>query len=480
MKRTSLVLTLLLTLVLVSCTVTPAPTATPSIPATETTTPTLTPTGIVALVETATSPATIPPPPTDVPTLTPTTVLPTETPTPSVLIPVPTGRIYFFWDPGTFTGGLPPAAPKQNLYLALPGSAYDDWQIQTLLEEHLDWNLEAPSHPAVALSPDQTMVAFTVNRDANGDGDVDTPWGGDERDIYVYDLANEFLMRVTGTAFNHDLDWLPDNNTIVFGWGKEVLQIRLNDLTSNLLAGSFPNNIAQIKASPQGNQLVIAVNPSASTPFSLYLHNIETNEEFVVAPEFYVVPESLVWSPDGQWLLSSKFGYSGLVLIEAQTGKVVWESDSPAGVPAWSLDSTQFAFVDTTETTSFLAMFHIIDSTVAQLISGETMTSPIWSPNGTELAICVIEEGLSNLYLVNNAENKISEIFSSSEIKIEKLLSWSPDNQWLLFFGSQTLPEQSQQTGIFLIHRNGYPIHFLLETESWDVNIPPSDFFWLP
>lgn len=479
MKWTSFVLTLLLSLVLVSCAATPAPTATLSIPATEITTLTLTPTDTVAVIETATSPVTISSPPTDVPTLTPTPILPTGTPTPSVLIPVPTGRIYFFWDPSTFTGGVPPAAPKQNLYLALPGSAYDDWQIQTLLEEHLDWSLEAPSHPSVALSPDQTIVAFTVNRDANGDGDVDTPWGGDERDIYVYDLVNESLLRVTGTAFNHDLDWLSDNNSIVFGWGKEILKIHLNDLTTSLLAGSFPNNIAQIKVAPQGSMLAFTVNASASTPYSLYLHRTETKEEFVVIPDFYQNPTSLVWSLNGQWLLSNKSGDFGLVLIEAQTGNVVWESDSPLGLPTWSLDSTQFAFVDRAESASSLSVFQVMDSTITQLVSSETMTSPLRSPDGTEIAVGAIEERVSILYLVSN-EGEINKIFSSSEIKIGKILAWSPDNQWLLFSGSQTLPDQIEETGIFLIHRDGYPVHFLLETESTAVNIPPSDFFWLP
>ncbi len=167
-------------------------------------------------------------------------------------------------------------------------------------------------------------------------------------------------------------------------------------------------------------------------------------------------------------------------MIEAQIGKIVWESDSPVGVPAWSLDNMQFAFVDRTETTSFLAMFHVADSTITQLISSETMTSPIWSPDGKTIAASSLAEGASTIHLVTITDGKIDEVFSSNEIRIDELLSWSPDNQWLLFSGSQILAEQDQQTGIFLIHRSGYPVHFLLETQSPTVNIPPKNFFWLP
>lgn len=479
MKRTSFVLTLLLMLVLVSCTTTLAPTPEPTlspIPSAMAV-PTLPPTDTFVHTATATAETVPTSLPGDVPTLTPTFIPPTATS--SASIPIPTGRIYFFWDASTFTGGVPPVAPKQNLYLATPGNAYDEWQIQTLLEDHLDWGREAPSHPAVALSPDQTRVAFTVNRDANGDGDVDTPWGGDERDIYVYDLVNGSLLRVTGTAFNHDLDWLSDNNSIVFGWGKEVLQIHLNNMTTALLAGSFTSDVAMISSSPQGDMLVFAVNPSPSSPYSLYVHDIETAEEYLIAPDFYYIPSTLVWSPDGQWLLSNKSGDYGLILVEAQTGRVIWESDSPAGEPAWSLDSTQFAFVDRAESASSLSVFQVMDSTITQLVSSETMTSPLRSPDGTEISVGAIEERVSILYLVSN-EGEINKIFSSSEIKIGKILAWSPDDQWLLFSGSHTLPDQIEKTGIFLIHRDGYPVHFLLETGSIDINIPPNNFFWLP
>jgi len=466
--------------VLTGCTAIPAPTIAPSAIPSNTLPSTLTATETAILIQTATSSAVPTLVPTVLPTGIPTTIPPTTTVIPTTTIPIPTGRIYFFWDPATFTGGVPSLGPKQNLYLALPGTGYNDWQIQTLLDRHLDWNVEAPNHPYVALSPDQTMFAFSVNRDANGDGDIKTPWGGDERGFYVYRVTDDVLWRITDADFNYDLAWFPDNKRIAFGQNGEILQIYVDDLNVHMLVGPYPSSIPELTISPRGDMLAFIVNGSPSTPYTFMLYHLFTEEGFVIAPEFFLSPYSIKWSPDGQWLLTNNTFTFGLNLIETKTGQLVWHATSPAGTPVWSTDSAQFWFVDRTDTYSFLASFQVSDFQTTPIISGEPMSSPILSADAQEVAVFFIDDGKPTIALVNTQDNEVKDVFSSPEIPVGEIVAWSPDNEWLLFVGTQTLPEQDPITGIFLIHRTGYPVYLLQETKPTEVNIPPKHFYWLP
>lgn len=467
-------------IILTGCTAIPAPTITPSAMPSGTVLPTLTATKTAVSLQTAIPLTTPTPLLTDLPIPTPTTILPTATVIPTTTIPIPTGRIYFFWDPATFTSGVPPIAPKQNIYLALPGTAYNDWQIQTLLDRHLDWNIEAPSHPIVTLSPDETMFTLRVNHDANGDGDVDSEWGGDGYSPYIYRLTDDFLWRINSPIFNSDLDWFPDSNRIAFTWGKEIYQLRLDELNPRVIAGPFAGDIFRLRISSSGNLLAFIGNISPIDATGLYIYNLLTHETLGAVPDMFFYPHVIIWSSDEQWLLANKTGAYGLILVKAETGELVWQSNSPAYTPVWSSDSTQFWFADRLDENFFLTAFQTADLRTIPIISGTTMSSPFLSADGQEVAVFFLDEEKPTIALVDTQNNEPKAVFTSPEIPVGEIVAWSPDNEWLLFVGTQTLPEQDPITGIFVIHRTGYPVYLLQETKPIAVNIPPKYFYWLP
>lgn len=460
MKRTSFVLTLLLFLALVSCTATPAPTTTPSIPATETTTLALTPTGIVTVIETATSPVIIPSPPTDISTLTPTTILPTGTP--SSLNSMPTGRIIFFWDPTQIERPDEPGPePKENLYIVTLANG----AVETVLDEWIDLSFEAPSSPSVALSPNQTMLAFTVQKDSDGD----SFW--DRNSIYVYNLITQDLQVVVNE--HHlgigELSWTPDSQTVTYGVDKTVWTITLTDLIPTPLVGELSEHIGHVKWSPNGELLAIHLNATLGRiafyePESSLINEVTTNQ--------LTSPFNMSWSPDGRWFVSNQIAASGIFVVKINEYEIVFLTNTGFNRPDWSLDSSHLAFVERIEDRSNLLLWSSNTLTTTTVLGGEHIGNPIWSPNGEELAVTCTCDGQQNLFIVDKTDLHVTQLIDGEFLQVIELHTWSPDGDWLLLTGTQ-----NNSRGLYIVNKSAGQTYLLLETPF--NTREPEQFFWL-
>lgn len=147
----------------------------------------LTPAPTIQTTQTPVPPTATFVPQTPIPTNTP---LQTETATSE---PFTQGSILFLWDQAT-----PPVAdgsvefePTVNLYLAKPGTAPDEWQIEPLL-------IQLRAITPVYLSPDNKKLALLILEDTNNDGAYFT---SDIYQIYVYSLSDGSLVQIDNPEF---------------------------------------------------------------------------------------------------------------------------------------------------------------------------------------------------------------------------------------------------------------------------------------
>lgn len=155
-------------------------------------------------------------------------IIATETPSSnnSIEIPFTTGFLIFFWDTETpleepSAWSIPAGEPKQDLYVAIPGSNANTWQVQSLLRQQLDWPDQAPNWPAASISSDKTKIAFQVQRFS------DFGQSAYSNSIYMYDWVEgtirEIVPETTLEIFS--LGWMPDSHTLTYVQGNELYKV---------------------------------------------------------------------------------------------------------------------------------------------------------------------------------------------------------------------------------------------------------------
>lgn len=166
-----------------------------------------------------------------VPTLLPTlTASATPLPTNTITVPLPIGYIIFVWSDDTFD---PLSIRHSNLYLASPGPVVDQWEVQPILNDLVMGQIE--------LSLDETMLAFNLWEDTDGNGEVSSRSSNDINNLYVYNLNNLSLNRVTANSHStFGFSWLGDNQTLIYDQlgnfqGSDLFTVQINDLLANQL-----------------------------------------------------------------------------------------------------------------------------------------------------------------------------------------------------------------------------------------------------
>lgn len=177
--------------------------------------------------------------------------------------------------------------------------------------------------------------------------------------------------------------------------------------------------------SPDGQRLVFDEDTAPGNPANLYIINADgTNRTPIIAPDGPVTGDFPVWSPDGS-RIAWKGGCAIMTIQPDGSGKVkVYESSPDFCVhrPMWSPDSQRFAFstfsVAAHNDPSILGpyeyRFYVVnaDGTGLTLLASINLSSRpgggdnadtlvVWSPNGRQVALEVIEKNEIQRYQRN-------------------------------------------------------------------------------
>ncbi|MCI0394296.1 MAG: hypothetical protein L0322_05100 [Chloroflexi bacterium] len=343
--------------------------------------------------------------------------------------------------------------PEPQLYVATPGAAPDEWQIEPVVTGIV-------GGPFMVAAPDASKLAMIRSDDTNVDGYIN-PEFGDVSNIYVYALADGSFNRLTNNQFNPlTVSWLPDSYTLTYPQANNLLLVRLDSSSGPQSTKGFPDRITRISWSPDGRFL--AVN---RFPGNLDLLDA-TNDEVkpVLAETDFDL--SMVWSPDSQWLAFTIKTNRGLFLVKSETLEVLeLVNDAEYSYPAWSPTQPHLAF--THGSTLYLWDANTLE--VQELVSADYISAPAWSPDGSTIAVGFTADERKGMFIGDPSTGEKQELTIAMT---PYPIYWSPDGQWLLY--SSQLDEQS---GLYLVSRQGGTPYLFLETTG---TRPPQYVFWLP
>jgi Tol biopolymer transport system component len=378
---------------------------------------------------------------------------------------------------------IPANAAQEELFLAVPGSSAANWSVSRILQSQLDWPNETPSWPAIALSPDQTKLAFTVGKCIGDYHCEPLTYGADN--IYVYDLQNGALTKITNDsplAFG-GLSWQRDSQSLIYAWGKELYLLRLDGSPAEQLTPSFERDVSIVTTSPDANHLLVR------QAYDGFLFN-QSSHELTQVP-----CSEGVWSPDNQWLACTNQGGFYLFLFNTSTGQEIqlMEPDHYSA-ETWSPAASQLAYTEYERESahSILWLWNNATETTHQLFTGDSISKPIWSPDGSKLFISYHStEETAQLLILDAITGSTQDLELPSDMQPFRPISWSPDGEWLLFSGIYT-PRQNgvgakDHFGLFILNRNGsnpylvynlgeeniYRGHWLAELELFWLSSPP-------
>ncbi len=104
----------------------------------------------------------------------------------------------------------------------------------------------------------------------------------------------------------------------------------------------------------------------------------------------------------------------------------------PIMSPVWSPDGSQIAYVSFERRKSIVFLHNLKDGSRRILANFEgSNSSPAWHPDGKRLAISLSRDGVAQVYLVNADGTGLQRFTNSNAIDTEP--SFSPDGKWLLF-----------------------------------------------
>jgi Tol biopolymer transport system component len=345
------------------------------------------------------------------------------------------------------------------------GTMPNDWNIVPILEG-------LHGRPLVDVSLDQTKLVLSVLEDRNGDGNISSQGaarGFDGPNLFVYTFVTDTFKRITDDFPNVvGLSWLPDNQTVTYSDGANVFSFNLVDFVDFQLIDTLPEGIAELTWAPDG--LLLAIETG-----ELYFFDKTTNTITPIsdAPAEFE-SNILVWSPDSEWLASTILYFKGLFLVNRNTKEIVELVEQDFfSVPVWSSDGQWLAFTQSTRRTHSSLFVWNADTRMTKFVNEANDISPaVWLPNSSSFAVGLVNENEGGLYLVDAATGMPHEMLKQDCITKLQPLSWSPDGEWLLF-----LAAQSDETGIYLIHRNGGEVYTVLDTgDAYE----PYAVIWLP
>lgn len=415
----------------------------------------------------------IPPTPTTAPTNTPpptSTVTPSPTPTPTPTLPMPQGRLLFFWDPRSHLSTIEAAA---NLYMVSPDPETGQWHLQTILYHPYLWS-------GISLSPDEQWLAMEIQ------GDIELSFAPREGPpdegrpiLYALNLQNFSYHSWTHDYWDYfETIWLADNETIAYRNTLGLFTVSFTNATPQPLGDWVGNEKpAAFSLSPNGRFWAVGLYKQ-----DLIFHDTLAKQTSVITgvPLLYDIYD-MAWAPSSRWFAAGP----NLLIANPQTLETIILSEGY--VPAWSPDSQWLAFETSNQEgihkrSNSLYMWNagnreqqlIIDKYVEVLV-------PLWKPNTSDLAVGLRQEGVSSLSLISMPEGTIRSLYEVHEVIQMTPCTWSPDGEWLMFYMQDG---ERNESGVYIIHQSGRGLYPLVESDGeifapTGATRPPDGCFWL-
>jgi len=388
--------------------------------------------------------------------------------------PFTTGFLLFFWDTETpledpSAWSIPAGEPKQDLYVAIPGSNPTDWQLHSLLRHRLEWPDQAPNWPSLSISPDRTKIAFQIQ------------WFSDfgqlaySNSIYIYNWVEGIIKEVVPetTLEIFSLDWMPDNHTLAYIQGNELYQVNLltNDAPQPL-TNPFPTQLSWLSWSPQ-EEIVAITFPLLPEKLVLF-DNLNGVQTPVIVNEQPSLPSTISWSLTGEWLATNLSGDTGLMLFNPHLARSVTLVSTGFSAHTWSPNGSQLAFTQSEGSLSSVFVWDTATGVTTTVIDGEVggISALVWSPDNRNIFLGQHQEGIVWVSTIEVSANKRQNLLQLSSIYDFTALAWSPDGQWLLFY----VAKEDNTSGFYIVDVLGNNMTRVLDTTN---TLKPLGVAWI-
>ena len=398
--------------------------------------PTVAPTALLptntAVPPEATATVTMTPTPTVTPEPPHNTATPEPTPrpwaTPDPTLPPLTGEIFMVWDPSPahmlsiYADGDAVSPSYQYFRLTFePNPTFD------ALEFDIEPSLVYPQRRGRLLSPDQRKMALLLVTDTNGSGKIEPTGTGYETDdqvLYLYDLETRMITPLVTSVETgiSTIAWLPDSQGFLYTQLDKVIWHQLQNTSEEVVLQLPDTYLIPTALSPNGQTLVLSDSSKRAM-----LYDLTTQQIVDVLDDVWV--RSADWSADSEWVLLRSISLYNTVT--QQFIPSVAHPEDHVSLPAWSPDDQWLAF---TRNKTTLSLWNRETLATTDVLTATYVSAPLWSDDQQLVMGTVTDSGGQLMALdLASGEQQIWPLDHGYEIEEMRLLSWSPDGNWLAF-----------------------------------------------
>ncbi len=117
-----------------------------------------------------------------------------------------------------------------------------------------------------------------------------------------------------------------------------------------------------------------------------------------------------------------------------------------------------------------LSTFPLLNS--ASELAPKVISPPIWSPIDNQIAVGLIQENTGKLLVIDIATGNTQEWVIGTDIQEIRVLSWSPDGNWVAFIAIGT-----DNSGLYIAPKQGEKVYLMLDLNGDDAI---GEFVWMP